>query len=192
MGSAGWPPSLACCQHTHHRSTEPRGTTGVRQNHTRTGSRRHNGRSAEPHPHAITPARRTFGGTTRRTRSHGSTTGHPHHGRSNHACTTRFPHHGRSNHACTTRFPHHEHSYHASTTRTRTTGTGTTGVHESRRMTRKRRADHAPQPPNGLPISRRKRTAATVKMPMISCAQRSAAWACSAAAIQVASLVEYP
>jgi len=35
-------------------------------------------------------------------------------------------------------------------------------------------------PSNGLPISCRERTARTVKMPMISRAKRSAAWACSA------------
>ena len=133
MGSAGWPPSCVCYEYAPHSGTESRGTTGVWWNHTRTGSRRHDGRSAE------SPAR-DHAGTTGVRWNHPlhvitrSTTGAPHHGRSNHACTTRFPHHGRSNHACTTRFPHHEHSYHASTTRTRTTGTGTTGVHESRSM----------------------------------------------------------
>jgi len=37
------------------------------------------------------------------------------------------------------------------------------------------------EPPNGLPISRRKRTTRTAKKPPISRAKRSAAWACSAA-----------
>jgi len=175
-----------------HPGTEPRGTTGVR---------------LEPHQHAITPARRALVGITRRTRSrrhdarwlepptahdHGRHdglsapraieprrhNGHRHDGPANHACITSVQHDAPANHACTTGIC--------------TTETGTTGVHKSRPMDTKRRADYAPQPPNGLPISRRKRTAATVKMPMISCAQRSAAWACSAAAIQVASLVEYP
>ena len=124
-----------------HPGSEPRGTTGVRWNHTRTRSRpAQRAFGWNQPPHTITPARRAFNGITRSTRSHGSTTGHPHHGRSNHACTTRFP--------------HHEPSYHASTTRTRTTGTGTTRVHESRRMdTKKGMPTTLPQPPNGLPIS---------------------------------------
>ena len=47
-------------------------------------------------------------------------------------------------------------------------------------------------PPNDLPISRRKRTAKRVKMPMISRAKRSAAWACSAAVMHTIFKLQPP
>jgi len=107
-----------CHHQADHPGTEPRGTTGVRRNHTTMQSRRHNGRSV---------------GTTRRTESRAArrdvrwnhpqhtlmlrTTGGQHDAPLNHASTTGAPHHGRSYHTCTTCFLHHERSYHASITR---------------------------------------------------------------------------
>ena len=107
------------------------------------GTTRHDGRSAEPHQHAIT--RGTTGVRLEPPAAHDHAR---HHGQSApRAVVPRLHdghrHDGRSNHACTTRFPHHGRSYHASTTRTCTTESGTTGVRESRPMPRKRCADHA-------------------------------------------------
>ena len=131
LGSAGWPPSFACSAYAHHPSTEPRGTTGVRRNHTNMQSRRHDGRLV---------------GITRRTerrrhdgRSVEPPTAHdhaPHDGpsarradepRLHHALPARRADEPRLHHERL----HHGRSYHASTTRTGTTGTGTTGVQES-------------------------------------------------------------
>jgi len=108
-------------------------------------------------------AQRAFGGTTP-VRNHTGTTSavwnHTRHGITR--GTTSVPHHGRSYHTGITSVPHHGRSYHASTTRTRTTGPGTTGVHESRPMDTKKacrpRSPAAERPAH----QRRERTAANV------------------------------
>ena len=110
-------------------------------------------RICQPHRHAITPARRAPIGTTPRTRSHNARRTF-----STTSVRTTSAQRAWARRALAQRAPKAE----------------TTSYNQ------KRVADHAPQRPNVLPISRCERTAKSVKMPMISRAKRSAAGACSA------------
>src|SRR4051812_28100806 len=84
----------------------------------------------------------------------------------------------------TTGKEHHEPMNHTCITSTGTTSLAQPAFHKSRptRHQQKRDADHAPQPPNELRISRRERVESHSKIARISRAKRSAACACSAAA----------